>query len=271
MIALFQTYPFLLDAVIAGLVVALVTGAFSVIVLLQRLAFMGVGIGHAAFGGVAIGWVAGISPLGSAMLFAMGVATAIHWAATRGRLPDDSVIGIFFSAAMAFGVLLVGLYPAPTPDLMGFLFGDLLAVTHADLELLVPAGVGLLILAGVLFESWTIMSFHEDLARTAGLATGRLKLLALLGLAMATVLAIKMVGVVLASALLIAPAATARRWSHRPFVLLLSSLGVAVTGTLGGIALAWRFDWPVGATIVLVLTTLFLASLAFKGSAIAAR
>src|SRR3990172_7449246 len=119
---------FLQRALLAGIMVSLLCGVLSVFVVLRRMAFIGVGISHSAFGGVALGFLLGVNPLWTGIGFSVLVALAIEWAQSRGHLEEDAAIGIFFAASMAAGVVFLHLSHTYNVDVFGFLFGNILAI-----------------------------------------------------------------------------------------------------------------------------------------------
>ena len=124
----FLAYGFIQRALITGALLGVSCAVLAFFVVLRRMAFIGVGISHAALGGVALGVVLGISPVLAATVFSVGVAWVIGWIAARGQISEDTAIGIFFPTAMALGVALISLSPTYRQDLMGYLFGNILSV-----------------------------------------------------------------------------------------------------------------------------------------------
>ncbi|NIP59945.1 MAG: metal ABC transporter permease, partial [Gemmatimonadetes bacterium] len=142
-------YGFLQRALAAGLLVGITCAVLAVFVVLRRMAFIGVGISHAALGGVALGLLTGLSPVTGAMIFSVGVAWAIAWLSGQQRVSEDTAIGIFFPTAMALGVAVISLTPTYRQDLLGYLFGNILSVRPSDVWILVGlsgVALGLLVL-----------------------------------------------------------------------------------------------------------------------------
>ena len=128
----FLAYGFAQRALVTGVLLGLSCAVLAFFVVLRRMAFIGVGISHAALGGVALGVVLGISPVLAATVFSVGVAWLIGWVAARGRVSEDTTIGVFFPTAMALGVALISFSPTYRQDLMGYLFGSILSVRPVD-------------------------------------------------------------------------------------------------------------------------------------------
>ncbi len=257
------SYGFMQRALAAGLVVSVLCSLLSVFVVLKRLSFAGAGISHAAFGGVAFGVLLGWHPLLSATLFCMLVAVLIHGIKLRGKVQEDALIGIFFAAAMALGIMLLSLSGRYTVDLFGYLFGNILTISSSDLLIMGGvAGVVLLLLL-FFFKELLFYCFDEEMAQVTGLPTVFLGYLLGIMLALVIVASLKVVGIVLVSALLVIPGATARQLSRNYRQMVLISLLVAVTATLAGLVLSYWFNLPSGAAIVLLSTLFFFLSLAF--------
>ncbi len=254
-------YGFMQRALLAGILVGVLCGVLGFFVVLKRLSFIGVGISHSAFGGVAIGVLLGIDPLIAAAIFSTAVAWAIGWLSRSGRLHEDTAIGILFSSAMALGVALISLSNAYQIDLFGYLFGNILAVSPHDLWLL--GGIVAVVLAGIglLFKELLFLTFDEEVARANGLPVQPLYLLLLTALALAVVAAIRVVGLILVEALLVMPAAIGYQLARGYRSMLMIAVGSAVLSAIVGLLASYVLNIAAGAMIVLVLTALFFAAL----------
>ena len=148
----FLSYGFIQRALITGVLLAIPCAVLAFFVVLRRMAFIGVGISHAALGGVALGVVLGVSPVLAAALFSVGVAWVIGWISGRGQISEDTAIGVFFPTAMALGVALISFSPTYRQDLMGYLFGNILSVRALDVWLLGALAAFSLLLLTCLFK-----------------------------------------------------------------------------------------------------------------------
>jgi ABC-type Mn2+/Zn2+ transport system permease subunit len=256
------TYDFAQRALVAGVLVALMCAVLAFFVVLRRMAFVGAGISHAALGGVAIGLVTGVSPLVTAMAFSILVAWAIGWISERGGIAEETAIGILFPTTMAFGIAVISLYATYRQDLMAYLFGSMLAVRRADLWLLAVLAAGSLTVLGVYFKELVYLSLDPDAARAAKIQVTALRYVLLTVLAAAIVASIKLVGVVLVSALLVIPAATGQLAAGSMTGMLGVSIVSALVAVIAGLWLSWISNLPSGATIVLVASALFFAAFA---------
>ncbi len=251
------SYGFMQRAFIAGIAMALFTGIISVFIVLRRVSFLGSGISHAAFGGVAIGFLAGVNPLLTALIYCIMVAFAIEVISARGRLAEDAAIGIFFSASMAMGVVLVGLSKSYTVDLFGYLFGSILAISKAEAYMTVIMSVAVMAVFAVIMKDLLFITFSEELAIVNGIPVRFVKALFLVSMAIAIVIGIKVVGIILISALLVIPGATASLLTRRFHSMLALSSLVAVTATISGLIVSFIYDLAPGGTIVVMLSLFF--------------
>jgi len=257
-------YGFMQRALVAGVLVGLLCGVLGFFVVLKRMSFVGVGISHSAFGGIAIGVLCGVDPLLAAAVFATLVAWAIGWLSRAGRLHEDVSIGILFSSAMALGVALISLSRSYQVDLFGYLFGNILSVSPGDLWLLGGLSVVVLGTVVLLFKELLFLSFDEEVARASGLPVTALWYLLLTCLALAVVAAIRVVGIVLVEALLVIPAAIGYRLARGYRMMICLSILSAVAAAIVGLFISYFLNVAAGATIVLTLTVLFGVALVYK-------
>lgn len=249
--------PFVERAIIAGMILALLLGCLGVLVSVRRMAFFGEGVAHASLAGIAIAVLAGVAALPVALLWAIMIAAIIFALERSTRLPSDTLIAILFTASMAFGVILMNFSQGYQPELISFLFGNILSVRTFDLWVIGIATT--LILAWFLpsLRSLVFLSLSEESASVAGIRTNLQTFIFYLALAVATVLGVKILGIVLVSAMLILPAATARLLTTSFAHYLTTTIIVSEVVILGGILLSVVFDLPTGAVIVLFGALLF--------------
>ena len=253
---------FMQRALAAALLVGVVCGALGFFVVLRRLAFIGVGISHSAIGGVAIGVVAGVSPLFTAAVFAVAVALGIAAVGRRGVLSEDAVIGVFFSGSMALGVVLFSLQRGFQQDL----FGDVLAITGRELVALAAGTAAVLLALALGFRSLFFMAFDEEIAQAYGQPVGALNTGLLVLLAVTIVIGVRLVGAILVEALLVIPAASAALWTRGWRAQLALAIGLGAASGLVGLAVAYRLDLAAGASVVLAAAAFFFVSLALRGA-----
>jgi ABC-type Mn2+/Zn2+ transport system permease subunit len=256
----FLSYPFFQRALAAGVLTALLCGSLSFFVVLRRLAFVGSGVAHAAFGGVAVATLLGVPPLAGGLAAALAVAGAAA-RAEGSSVTEDSAVGVFTVAAMALGVVALG-FVKTNVDLFGLMFGNILTVAPADLAILGVATAAVLVALAAFFRPLLLASVDEEGAEVAGVKTGAMRLLVLVLVGVAVVAALKVVGILLVSALLVLPGSAARPLAARWPALLAGSVAVAFVSVVGGLLLSVAVDVAPGAAIILVGAGLFVAALA---------
>lgn len=245
--------PFLVRALAAGLGLAVIAAPLGCFVVWQRMSYFGETIAQASLIGIALGLALGISVTAGALVFAVLMAVVLIGLSRQRLVPLDAVMGLLAHAALAVGVLAAALVRGPSVDLMSYLFGDIYAVSIADLWWVGLGGAFVLAAVVALWEPLLMVSIHEDLARAEGVATGRSKALFVLLLALTIAIAMKIVGILLAIAFLIMPAVAARPLSRTPEQMALVAAGIAMAGVVGGVALSLALDAPGGAAIVVVM------------------
>jgi zinc transport system permease protein len=253
----FLAYEFMQRALTAGILAGVLCSSVSLFVVLQRMAFVGVGVSHSALGGIAIGILLGINPVFSAAVFCTLVAWSIGLVSKKGKLHEDTVIGVFFSTSMALGIALISLAPGYQPELFGFLFGNILAVTTTDIVLLAISGSLIILFLVFFFKELLFVCFDEESARAAGIPATFLYFALLTVIAITVVVSVKILGIVLASALLVIPAITGYEISRNFRSMLVVSICCGVFSAVFGLWLSYLLDLPSGATIVLCAASLF--------------
>lgn len=254
-------YPFMQRALWAGLMVALTSALLGVFVVQRGLSFLGDGLAHAAFGGVALGLLLGVSqPLWVALPFTFVAALGIAWVREHTALSSDTAIGIFFAVSVALGVLFISLQREYQADAWQWLFGSILGVGRQDVMII--AGVMSLSL-GVFIPFWGSLAyatFDPELAQTDGVRVGRLEYLLFALAAVIIVASVKVVGVILIAAYLVIPAASARLVSRSLFGMTLVSVAIGLVSTGLGLVLSYLLDVPSGSTIILTQASVFVVA-----------
>jgi ABC-type Mn2+/Zn2+ transport system permease subunit len=257
-------YAFMQRALLSGIMIGAVCAVVGVYVVLKGLAFIGTGIAHASFGGVALGFLLRINLVVSALVFCLATAMGIGWVSRRGEVKEDSAIGMFFSAAMALGILFVGLLKGYNVDLFGFLFGSILAVTTADLWMSIGLGVLVIGVVFLFYKELLLIAFDPETAKAMGLPADRLYFLLLALMAVTVVVSIKVVGIVLVEALIVTPAAAAYQLSDDFTKMMAFSLVFGIASAIIGLMLSFVLNTASGATIVLTSTVIFFIALALS-------
>ncbi|MFH1253318.1 MAG: metal ABC transporter permease [Candidatus Uhrbacteria bacterium] len=258
------TFPFLQRAIIAGLILGLLLACLGVYVTLKKMAFFGDGIAHASLAGIAIAILAGVTPMPVALVWSLLVAIFIFYLERKIKLSTDSLIGILFTASMALGVVLMRFTPGYQPDLVSYLFGSILSIQTFDLWITATLAAMILLWLFSSFRALTFLSLSEESAAVSGVKVWLHTLLLYISLAIATVLAVKMLGIVLVSALLIIPPAIGRILAQNFKQYFIFSIIAAEVTILAGLFFSLQFDLPSGASIVLTGTGLFCLATIFK-------
>ncbi len=254
------SYGFVQRALVGGALIAVTCSLLSFFVVVRRLAFVGMGISHAAFGGVALGLAAGVDPVLSAGGSCALVALGIGWLSRKGRVHEDTVIGILFVSAMALGVVLVRVANAYNLDLMSYLFGSILALSWSDVALIAAIGFLALLYEMLFFKELLFLSFDRETAIASGLPVLAVDYGFLVMLSLVIVVSIKLVGIILVSALLVIPAAAGMQLSRNYRGVMAVSALAGLASVLLGLYVSFHYDLASGAAIVLVLFALFLLS-----------
>jgi zinc transport system permease protein len=255
---------FMQRALIAGIVLAVVLAYLGGLVILRKMSFFADGIAHSSLAGVAIGVLASFYPLLSAILFSLLMGLLIYYLEEKSKLNSDTIIGIIFSSGLALGAMLMSFKTGYQPELISFLFGNILAITWLDLIVISVIGLAIVLFVKFYYKKLVLISLNEDLAQAQGVKSKRLKLFFYLSLSMAVVLAIKVLGLMMASALLIIPVATAKSFAKSLKHLNFLAIFIAIITVFLGLLISYYLDLSTGPTIVLLGAVLFFFSLLFK-------
>ena len=254
-------YEFFARALAASAMVGLVCAVVGTYMVLRGLAFMGDALSHAAFPGVVAAYLIGAPFYIGATIAAVGTSLAIGWITRRGRLRGDTTIGVLFAGMFAFGVFLFSTIPNYVGDLFGFLFGEVLGISSADLMALTILGLVVLAVVAVLWKEFLYSTFDPLGAGASGLPVALLEYLFLGLIAMTIVISLQSVGIILVVAMLVTPAATAQLLTNRFSRLILVAAGIGIVAPLIGLYVSYWTNTASAALIVLVETATFLAAL----------
>lgn len=257
-------YTFMQRALVSGVLIGALCAVIGVYVVLKGLSFIGAGIAHASFGGVALGFLLGVNPVLTAVIFCLLTAWGIGWASRKGQIKEDTAVGIFFASTMALGILLIGLMRGYNTDLFGYLFGSILAVTSQDMWVTIGLGAVVLSVVGLFFKELLLITFDPEMAEIVGLPAEKLYFLLLSLVAIIIVISIKVVGIVLVSALIVTPAAAAYQLTEDFRRMMVLSVVFGVGSTVGGLLLSYWLNTASGATIVLLSTLFFFTAAVFS-------
>ena len=255
----------LLPGWLAGMILSLATGPLGAFVVWRRMSYFGDTLSHASLLGVAIGLLLNVNPYHMVIVVTLLLALCLIWLEKRPQFAIDTLLGILAHSALSLG-LIVSILSGARVELMGYLFGDLLAITLSDVILIL---IGVAIVSLLLLRYWTPLlatTVNQQLAHVDGIKTGYMKLLLVFMLALTIGLSMKFVGALIITALLVIPPAAARRFSQTPEQMALLAIIISMLSVTGGMALSWFYDTPAGPSVVICSTVLFMISLLRKQS-----
>jgi zinc transport system permease protein len=258
-------YEFIRNAIMAGILASISCGIIGVYVVVKRIVFISGGIAHASFGGIGLGYYLGINPILGVLPFSIASALSMGWVSKRSRLPEDTAIGILWAMGMSIGIILVSLTPGYAPDLMTYLFGNILTVPFSDIVLMLILDAIIILVVYSFYKEFLALCFDEEFATVRGVHAERLYLILLCLIALTIVVLIRVVGIILVIALLTIPAAMSRQFTSNLKKMMMLSILFGAVFSSGGIWLSYLFDVPSGATIVLVMSVVYLLYSLVKG------
>jgi len=251
-------YGFMVNALAASILAAIACGIIGVYVVVKRIVFISGGISHASFGGIGLGYFIGIEPVLCVIPFGIASAIVIGEVRRRTLLSEDTAIGVIWAMGMALGIMLIALTPGYAPDLLSYLFGNILMVSRSTLWVMLALDVIIVTVVWLLYKEFLAITFDEEFATVIGIPTHKLYLVLLCLIALTVVMLIRVVGVILVIALLTIPAATSRRLTNDLRKMMGLSILFAAIFSITGLYLSYLFDLPSGSTIVLVSGVVFL-------------
>lgn len=251
-------------ALLVGEMIAIISGIVGPILIFRKMSFMGVGISHGTFAGIALGILLGVSPLWMSMAFAVGLGLFIGFVSRTGKVSEDATIGTLFAFAMALGIFLIDISPGYHTNIMGYLFGDLLAISNGDMYL--AAAVLLVTLLWYAFRGRAARytTFDEDFSKIMGIPVEIDYYIFMAVVSLVIVAAVRFVGVILASSILVGPAAASKMLSKKFSVLVTLSILFGAASIFFGIALSYGLNVPSGPSVVFFVTGIFLITLIFN-------
>ena len=263
MIELF-TYDFMQRSLLAAAMVGGLCSVVGVFVVLRGLAFVGAGTAHAAFAGVALGYLMGWPPLVLAIIFGLATVWITGWVEEKGRMKLDVSIGILYTTTMALAILFIGLMKTYNAEVYGYLFGSVLSVTSDELRIIGWLSVLVLGLIVLFSKELYFIAFDQEMAEASGVSARRIFFLLLTLVALTVVVSLKTVGAILVFAMILIPASTAYQLTSSLRTLTLYSIVIGVTTAVAGVVISATWDVPSGPAIVLLATTVFFISVLFS-------
>ncbi|MCO5118708.1 MAG: metal ABC transporter permease [Burkholderiaceae bacterium] len=252
---------FFARAMIAGIGIAIAAAPLGCFVVWRRMAYFGDTMAHSALLGIALSLVFGANPMLGVFVVAALVSAALLLLARRASLSTDALLGILSHSTLAAGLVMVALMTSIRVDLLGLLFGDILAVSRLDIALVYGGGAVVLAAIAALWRALLADTVSTELAQAEGLQPERTRFAFMLLMALVIAIAMKIVGILLITSLLIIPAATARRFASSPEQMVVIAACAGIAAVVGGLFGSLRWDTPSGPSIVVAALAIFLASL----------
>jgi ABC-type Mn2+/Zn2+ transport system permease subunit len=252
------SYPFVQRALLAGVFSGALLAILGIFVVLRKMAFFSDGIAHTALAGVAIALLVGQEPLLWAVFWGIIFSVSIFFLEKKTDISPDSLIGILFTSSLALGVVLINFKKGYQPDLLSFLFGNILTIRSAELWAIIPVSFAIGAFTIYHYKKYLFICLNQELAYLAGIRTEAYRLILYVLLAISSILAIKMFGIILVSALIIIPVSFGKLFARSAKSLLVISIVFVEMIIIAGTILSLLFNLPTGAVIVLVGTVFFV-------------
>jgi zinc transport system permease protein len=250
-------YEFVIKGLLGAVFASITAGLAGTYIVSRRMVFLSGGITHASFGGIGIGYFAGINPVIGAAVFGILSALGVEYLSVRQKIREDSAIGILWAFGMAIGIIFMYLTPGYTPNLMSYLFGSILTVTNTDIIALgIMSGI-LILYFSIFYRTILYISFDESYARTYSGYVNIVKYFTTALIALTIVLNIRMAGVILVLSLLTIPPNIAMIFTRVYSRIVIWSVVAGFAGTAAGYAISYFAGIPVGATIIFTLVILW--------------
>ena len=252
---------FLLRIILAGIMFSAIAGVLGCFIVWRRMAYFGDSLAHSALLGITLGLAIGLNVRFTIILASLAFSVLLFFLMRRKIIATDTLLGILAHGALAIGILALAVQNTPVSNLHGYLFGDIVTVSWIDLWMI--AGLSALVLSIVIWQwpSLVITSINEELARAEGVNIMRINLTMMILISLVVASAIKIVGVLLITALLIMPAATARLFSHSPHAMAIIAAFIGMSASVFGVFLSSATHAPTGPSIVFCALCIFILSL----------
>ncbi len=252
---------FFVRALIAGIGLAIITGPLGSFIVWRKMAYFGETMSHSALLGVALAILLNTSVLASVFAIGVVIAFSLIILQTRNTISNDALLGILSHATLAIGLVIISLMTWVRVDLMGYLFGDILSVTTTDIIIIYIGGTAILAIMFMIWRSLLTATISPDLAHTEGLNPQRSNLVFTLLIAGVIAMAMKVIGIILVTSLLIIPAASARSFASTPEKMAAIASAIGIISVIAGLWGSLKFDTPSGPSIVVAAFAIFILSI----------
>lgn len=252
-------YSFFQNALMGSLLVSICSGILGTYIVSRRLVFISGGITHASFGGLGLGFFAGINPVITAMVFAVLSAFGVEWLAKKHSVREDSAIAVFWALGMALGIIFIFMTPGFAPSLTEYLFGNILTITRADLYWFGLFTVILCLFVVLFLRYIVVVAFDPEFAKVQRLPVRIIEYTMMCFIAISIVLTIRMIGIVLLMSVITLPQMIAGIHAHNFRKIMIWSVFNCMLGCFSGLFLSYYLNVPAGACIVFVLVLFYIA------------
>ncbi|MBW1695667.1 MAG: metal ABC transporter permease [Deltaproteobacteria bacterium] len=254
-------YEFMRNALLAGLVASLTCGIIGTLIVVNRLVFLSGGIAHTAYGGIGIAFYFGLPYLVGTIGFSLLAAVIMAAVSLKARHRSDTIIGVMWAFGMAVGVIFLDLTPGYRADLMSYLFGSILSVPNSELLQMMAVGIGVFCLIIYFYNDFLAMSYDEEFALLRGVPVRGLFFLLIIMTTLSIIMVIRVVGLILAIALLTIPPFIAEKFSTSLAKMMFFSSALCAVFCVVGLWLSYLFNLTSGATIIMVAGAGFFVAL----------
>ena len=244
-------YTFMRNAFYSALLSSVICGIIGTIIVEKKLVSMSGGIAHTSFGGIGLGYFLGIEPLIGGLGVSLGAAIGISTIKRRTNTESDTLIGMFWAVGMALGVIFISITPGYPPDMTSYLFGDILTVSNTYVKVIALLATGVVLIVAGLYRYWKSFLFDDEYLKILGVNTNILEFILYGLISLSIVILIKVVGIVLAIALLTIPPATAKIFAKNLGQIMIYSTLIGCATSIGGMWISYLYNIPSGATIIM--------------------
>lgn len=254
------TYDFMVNAMLASVLASIAAGIIGTYVVVKRIVFISGGISHSTYSGIGLGYLLGFNPIFGAIGASIITAGIISKVSRHKKQSEDMLIGIIWAVGMALGIFFINISEGYTPDLMSYLFGNILLVSQTDLYLMFVLNLIVIVFVYINFAKFQAVTFDEEFAKSIGLNTERVYLILLLLIAITVVMMIKIVGIVLVIALISIPPAISIKYSKSLKQMMFLSVSLGMIFTIFGLFISYYLNLTSGASIIFVSVIGYLIS-----------
>ncbi len=261
--AIFE-YTFIRNAVAASIIASIVCGVIGTIIVEKKLVSMSGGTAHTSFGGIGLGYLLGFEPIIGGLIFAVAAGISISKIRRETKTKSDTLIGMFWAVGMALGILFISMSSGYQPDMTSYLFGDILTVSSVYIKIMMVLSIIILGIIFTAFNYWKAYLFDEEYLKVIGINIEKLEYILFVIISLSIVILIKVVGIILAIALLTIPPAISKLFTNDLKKIMGLSIIFGIVLSFLGLYISYNYDIPSGATIILVSVVSFLGISFFK-------